>query len=110
MTYAEAFANARCVGRKVTILPGSFVRKQTFESMHENVQQRRQEAEAKGILAPCGNPELLEVASEVLFTSPSAAAQFVAGCSGSVPREWQVQGKGVSLKHWKSQQQKNDKG
>lgn len=105
MTYAEASANAQCIGRKVTVLPGSFVRKHIYESMHENVQQRRQEAEASGILVLCSNPELLKVTAEVLFTSPSAAAQFVAGCSVSGPREWQVQGKGVSLKQWKSQQQ-----
>ena len=102
MTYADASASAKCVGRKVTVLPGSFVRKQVFESMHENVQQTRKEAEAIGILVPCANPELLKVTKELPFSSPSAAAQFVAGCSVSGPREWQVEGKGVSLKHWKS--------
>ncbi|ESQ17049.1 MAG: DUF4357 domain-containing protein [Thiohalocapsa sp. PB-PSB1] len=102
MTYAEASATATCIGRKVTVLPGSFVRKKIFESMHENVQQRRKEAEASGILVPCQDSELLEVTEEVPFASPSAAAQFVAGCSVSGPREWQISGKGVSLKHWKT--------
>ncbi|MCB1792922.1 MAG: DUF4357 domain-containing protein [Candidatus Competibacteraceae bacterium] len=46
----------------------------------------------------------LEVTREVLFTSPSAAAAFVAGCSVNGPLEWQVQGKGISLKQWKEQQ------
>lgn len=105
MTYAEASAQAECTGRKVTILPGSFVRKQIFESLHENVLQRRQETEKKGILVSCNNPDLLEVKAAVIFTSPSAAAQFVAGCSVSGPREWQVKGKGVSLKHWKTKQE-----
>ena len=105
MTYAEASAQAECTGRKVTILPGSFVRKQIFESLHENVLQRRQETEKKGILVSCNNPDLLEVKAAVTFTSPSAAAQFVAGCSVSGPREWQVKGKGISLKHWKTKQE-----
>ncbi|WP_291986698.1 DUF4357 domain-containing protein [Candidatus Accumulibacter sp. ACC007] len=105
MTYAEAWAEADCIGREVTILAGSFVRKQTFESLHANVLQRRKDAEKKGILVLCNNPELLEVKSAAAFTSPSAAAQFVAGCSVSGPREWQVKGKGVSLKHWKAKQE-----
>jgi hypothetical protein len=104
MTYAKASANAQCVGQKVTILPGSFVRKQILESMPENVQQTRHEAEASGVLVPCSNPKFLEVTREVLFTSPSAAAQFVAGCSVNGLRQWQVQGKGISLKQWKKQQ------
>jgi hypothetical protein len=104
MTYAEASAHAECIGRKVTILPGSTVRKEVFESLHENVLERRQEAEKNGILVCCDNPDLLEVKAKTLFTSPSAAAQFVAGCSVSGPREWQVTGKGISLKHWKTTQ------
>jgi len=105
MTYAEASAEAECIGRQVKIFPGSYVRKQTFESLHENVLLRRTEALKKGELVPCGNPDLLEVKVPVIFGSPSAGAQFVAGCSVSGPREWQIKDKGVSLKHWKSSQQ-----
>lgn len=102
MKYAEASAEAECIGHKVKVLQGSYVRKQTFASIHENVFSRRTEALKKGELMPCGNPELLEVKVPITFGSPSAAAQFVAGCSVSGPREWQIKGKGVSLRHWKS--------
>lgn len=49
-----------------------------------------------------GSPDLLTFASEVTFTSPSAAASIVSGRSASGPIEWKIQPQGLSYRDWRA--------
>lgn len=100
MSYGEASAEAEYLGRKVRILPGSTIRKESHESLGDNARRRKEEAIAKKEIVPSENPKLYEVRVPLTFGSPSGAAYFVAGCSVSGPREWKVKGEGVSLRYW----------
>ena len=102
MTYGEALAEAEYLGKSVRILIGSTIRRQSHDSLGDSVEERKEEAIKKGEIVPLANSELYEVKTGITFGSPSGAAQFVAGCSVSGPREWQVKGKGESLKQWQS--------
>ncbi len=100
MDYGDAFAEGEYSKKNVRILAGSTVRKETHESLADHIREIRNDAINKGSMVQSEKTELYEVKAPILFGSPSADAQFVAGCSVSGPREWQVKGKGHSLKYW----------
>jgi len=100
MTSAEAFAEAEYLGRSVRLLAGSTIRKASHESLGDHILQKKKNAISKGDIVDSEDPDLYKVIKPITFGSPSAAVQFVAGCSVSGPREWQVKGKGKSLKYW----------
>jgi hypothetical protein len=100
MTYGDAVAEAIYLGKSVKILEGSTVKRVLHESLADNIREKRKKALQKGDLIDSGNTDLYRLKIPVTFNSPSAAAQFVAGCSVSGPREWQIKGKGKSLKYW----------
>lgn len=100
MTYGEAYAEAEYLGRKVKLHENSTIRKETHESLGEHIKEIKQRAINKGEIIEDRNQKLYKVVKPILFGSPSGAAQFVAGCSVSGPREWQIKNKGGSLKYW----------
>lgn len=103
MTYQEARARARIRGREVTVLPGSRIRKETFESMQEDVLERKRDAIKKGELVETPDPHVLELKVQTKFSSPSDAAIFVAGCSVNGRKEWRVENQDISLKEWQEE-------
>jgi len=100
MTYGEAFAEAEYFGKNVRVLAGSTINKVSYQSLADHIEDRKTKAINEGEVALSSNHELYEVKRPITFNSPSAAACFVAGCSVSGPREWQVKDKGKSLKYW----------
>ncbi|MEO6012871.1 MAG: DUF4357 domain-containing protein [Devosia sp.] len=48
------------------------------------------------------SPELLAFASDVTFSSPSAAASIVSGRSASGPLEWKIQPQGLCYRDWRA--------
>jgi len=102
MEYGDAIARAEYSGKQVRILAGSTIRKQTYESLGDHILEMRNDAIKNGVLAQGVKQDLFEVKAPITFRSSSGAAQFVAGCSVSGPREWKVKSKGTSLKYWLS--------
>jgi hypothetical protein len=100
MTNRKATAEAEYRNRKVTLLPGSTIRKEIHDSLADNIRDQRKDALSKGQIVPSGDGDLYEVKTPIIFGSPSGAAQFVAGCSVNGLREWQIKGKMCSLKVW----------
>lgn len=98
--YGAASARAEYLGNEVRLLPGSTIKMQSHDSLNAATIERKMEALKKGQITASEIFELYEVKSPMLFNSPSAAAYFVAGCSVSGPRDWQVLGTGKSLKSW----------
>jgi hypothetical protein len=58
-------------------------------------------ADGKLIAGPA--PELYAFATDVAFTSPSAAASIVAARSASGPREWRVKETGQLYGEWRAE-------
>jgi hypothetical protein len=100
MTCREATAEAEYKNGNVKLLAGSTIRKEIHESLPDNIRDKRNETLSKQQIVPSEDGDLYEVKAPIIFGSASAAAQFVAGCSVSGPREWQVKAKGCSLKFW----------
>ncbi len=100
MEYQSASARAELNGKKVTLLASSKIRKQTFGSMPEDILKLKNQAIKKGHLKDSNKPLLFELTIPLEFSSPSATAAFVAGCSVNGRKEWHVEGTGVSLRTW----------
>ncbi len=103
MTYGDACAEAEYFGKSVRILAGSTMNRISYHSLADHIEDRKRKAVNDGEVSPSSNEELYEIKRPITFNSPSAAACFVAGCSVSGPREWQVKDNGKSLKYWLSQ-------
>ena len=103
MDYQSAHARGELNGKEVTLLPGSQVRKESYGSLQEDVLKRKNKAIKSGELKDSSNPLLFELKTAITFSSPSAAAGFVAGCSVNGRKEWQVENEGISLKTWQKQ-------
>lgn len=100
MAYGDATAQAEYFDNKVRVLVGSSIRKNSFGSLIDSAKKRKDEAITKGEIELSRNPELYEVKRPIIFSSPSGAACFVAGCAVSGPKEWKVSGEDISLKEW----------
>jgi hypothetical protein len=88
MTYNGTRAYARMSPRGCKVLADSTVRRAKHFSLATPWRRLRDQCEANGVLTPAQHPDLLVLTKDLVFPSPSAAAQFVAGCSVSGPREW----------------------
>jgi len=102
MQYQSATARAELNGKDITLLSGSRVRKQTFRSMQEDILQMKNQAIRRGQLLDSDDPLLFELKTPIKFSSPSAAAVFVAGCAVNGRREWIVEGEGIPLRTWQT--------
>jgi hypothetical protein len=102
MAYSGAVAEAKFFGKnKIELAIGSTIRKETFESLPDHINEIRDSMINNGILKR-KTPDFFEVMKPILFSSTSAAACFVAGCSVSGPREWRIKGKGISFRQWQA--------
>lgn len=97
MAYNRVQAVALYQGGQVVLLEGSTVRSTMLASLAGRLRELRTRYEAERVLVPDARSDLLKVARSIRFDSPSAAAQFVAGCSVSGNRDWHVEGDGRPL-------------
>lgn len=88
MSYKNARATAAYDNKSVVIFAGSTIRRPTFDSLSDTLQDLRHQCEADGSLTKADDPDLLRLTKNMTFRSPSGAAQFVAGCSVSGNRDW----------------------
>lgn len=97
MAYNGAQATALYQGGQVMLLEGSTVRRPTLASLAGRLRELRARYEADRVLVSDARNDLLRVGRSIRFDSPSAAAQFVAGCSVSGNRDWHVDDHGCPL-------------
>lgn len=100
MVSGNAYAEAEYKSSGVTVLQGSTIRKESHASLGSHIMKCKVEALKNTEIKLADDNSLYRVNVPLSFGSPSAAACFVAGCSVSGPREWQVKDKGMSLKSW----------
>jgi hypothetical protein len=97
MRYNETYATAVYKSGSVSLKAGSTVRKPTYPSLSKSLREFRTRSQTDGTLIPTGRDDLLLLTQDIEFGSPSAAAQFVAGCSVSGNRDWRVMPTGMPL-------------
>lgn len=66
---------------RLTVLAGSTVRARDLHSLEEKIRRLRERCREERTLVAMDRPELLRLTRDLTFDSPSAAAQFVGGCS-----------------------------
>jgi hypothetical protein len=91
MRYNGVQAKAVYLNKAVTLLEDSTIRRETHDSLSDALREMRRKYEDNGSVVHANSPEFLKVTKPIRFGSPSAAAQFVAGCSVSGNREWALQ-------------------
>lgn len=99
---AGASATARETEEGFVVLAGSTARPTPTETFPAGYLALRDQLVADGKLAGGPAPDLYTFTSDVVFSSPSAAASIVAARSASGPREWKVEGTGQMYKDWKA--------
>ena len=89
------FATGKYDGSKLTVFPGSRINLVlTYDAMPESVKAARNN---RDLVSADG-----EVLKEIVFNSPSAAAQFVTGRSVNGYVSWRIDDK-ISLKDYRAQ-------
>jgi hypothetical protein len=99
---AGASATARETEEGFVVLTGSTARRTPTETFPAGYLALRDQLIASGKLTHGPASDLYTFTSDVIFTSPSAAASIVAARSASGPREWKVNGTGQMYKDWKA--------
>jgi hypothetical protein len=99
---AGASATARETDDGFIVLAGSTARRTPTETFPAGYLALRDQLIASGKLTHGPASDLYTFTSDVIFTSPSAAASIVAARSASGPREWKVNGTGQMYKDWKA--------
>jgi hypothetical protein len=69
---------------------------------HPDSASLRDRLHASGQLIDGPSPDLLAFATNVVFTSPSAAASIVSARSASGPIEWKIQPPGTPYREWRA--------
>jgi hypothetical protein len=99
---AGASATAHETEEGFVVLAGSTARRIPTETFPAGYLALRDQLIADGKLADGPTSDLYTFTSDVVFSSPSAAASIVAARSASGPREWKVEGTGQMYKDWKA--------
>jgi hypothetical protein len=97
-----ALATAREAEEGFVVLAGSTARRTPTETFPAGYLALRNQLLADGKLTDGPASDLYTFTSDVVFSSPSAAASIVAARSASGPREWKVEGTGQMYKDWKA--------
>ena len=95
---AEAFGEDRA--QDFVVLSGSRGRLETVPSMPPGYKVLREQLQREGKLVPAGKH--IEVAADIPFSSPSAAAAVLLGRSANGLIEWKTKDQGIILKEWQS--------
>jgi hypothetical protein len=99
---AGALATARETDDGFVVLAASTARRTPTETFPAGYFALRDQLLADGELTDGPTSDLYTFTSDVVFTSPSAAASIVAARSASGPREWKVENTGQMYKDWKA--------
>ncbi|MBI4924122.1 MAG: GIY-YIG nuclease family protein [Devosia nanyangense] len=101
-TTAGASATARETDEGFVVLAGSMARKRQSETFPAGYRALRDKLVADGQLVDGPSAELLTFATDVVFTSPSAAASIVAARSASGPLEWKIGETATTYRDWRA--------
>jgi hypothetical protein len=101
---AGAAATAHETGEGFVVLAGSTARRTPSGTFPAGYRALRDRLRAEGQLVDGLSPDLLAFATDVTFTSPSAAASIVAARSASGPIEWKIPATGQSYRDWRASQ------
>jgi hypothetical protein len=93
-------AKAVEVGGQMIVLAGSQARSEEQPSLSSNVRAYREQLKRSGKLVPSAADGLSQFTEDVAFTSPSAAAQAVAGTSRNGRVDWIVENTGQTYANW----------
>lgn len=97
-------ATARETDDGFIVLSGSTARAETTKAFPPAMAALRDSLLRDGKLIPHIKPGYYQFASDISFTSPSAAATFVAGTSVSGPQAWKSRETGQTYKEWREAQ------
>jgi hypothetical protein len=84
------------------VFAGSTARRAASSTFPAGYAALRDKLVARAQLAQGDTPELWTFGSDVIFSSPSAAASIVSGRSASGPLEWKIQPQGLSYRDWRA--------
>jgi hypothetical protein len=97
-----ASARAREDTEGFVVLAGSTARRGASETFPAGYRALRDKLLANGQLAEDGSPDLYRFATDVAFSSPSAAASIIAARSAGGPLEWKLEGTGQTYRDWRA--------
>jgi hypothetical protein len=97
-----ASARAREDTEGFIVLAGSTARRGATETFPAGYRALRDKLLADKQLAEDGSPELYRFATDVVFSSASAAASIVAARSAGGPLEWKLDGTGQTYRDWRA--------
>ncbi len=101
-------ANAVEVGGQMIVLAGSRARSEELPSLASNVRTYREQLKRSGKLVSSTTNGILEFPDDVVFTSPSAAAQAVMGTSRNGRTDWIVESTGQTYAKWQESENHQD--
>ena len=99
---SAAAATARESEDGFVVMAGSTARKAHSETFPAGYLALRQKLLSEGRLVEGDSPEHYRFATDVTFSSPSAAASIVSARSASGPLEWKIQGTGQTYRDWQA--------
>lgn len=100
---AGASAQARETADGFLVLASSTARRDLTPSFPEGYRILRDQLVSEGKLASAPAEGLLFFTSDVVFSSPSAAAAIVSGRSANGPMSWCLIGTGKTYRTWKTE-------
>ncbi|MBN9348485.1 MAG: SDR family NAD(P)-dependent oxidoreductase [Devosia sp.] len=104
--FTFATAGAAATGQETedgfVVFAGSTARRTPSGTFPAGYAALRDRLLTTGQLIDGPSPDLLPFTTDVLFTSPSAAASIVSARSASGPIEWKIQPAGTTYREWRS--------
>jgi hypothetical protein len=104
--FTFATAGAAATGQETdegfVIFAGSTARRAASSTFPAGYAALRDKLVASAQLVPSSSPDVWAFATDVTFSSPSAAASIVSGRSASGPLEWKIQPQGLSYRDWRA--------
>ena len=102
--FALATGGASATGQETdegfVVFAGSTARRAASSTFPAGYAALRDKLVANDQLVDGPSPDLLSFATDVIFTSPSAAASIVSARSASGPLEWKIQPQSLSYRDW----------
>lgn len=100
MDYGDAHARAHFRNGRMNVLSGSTLITDNKISMPERQSKLKKACQIDGRLVRSGQFGTLKMTQDMEFSSASAAAAFIGGCSLNGKREWRVLDQGAALGDW----------
>jgi hypothetical protein len=99
---AGASASGQETDEGFVVFSGSTARRAASGTFPAGYSALRDKLVASGQLVDAPSPDVWTFGSDVIFSSPSAAASIVSGRSASGPLEWKIQPQGLSYRDWRA--------